>query len=114
METVSKTRTELGRIKSVTMGFGGYQDAMFGITFDMGGEGWGVADFWGFWASAPSENAQWNVDDQELALGKMSLRVIELLSKAKVDDVSKLRNVPIEVTFDGNALKAWRVLTEVL
>jgi hypothetical protein len=39
----------------------------------------------------------------------------KLLKEAKVDSVGKLKDIPVEVTFfEGNILKEWRVLTEVL
>jgi hypothetical protein len=40
--------------------------------------------------------------------------VSKLLRDAKVDSVEKLKGKPIEATFDGNTLKEWRILTEVL
>jgi hypothetical protein len=40
--------------------------------------------------------------------------VSKLLKDAKVDAVQKLQGIPVEVTFDGNLLKEWRILTEVL
>jgi hypothetical protein len=40
--------------------------------------------------------------------------VSKLLKEAKVDSVEKLKGKPIEATFDGNMLKEWRILTEVL
>ncbi len=41
-------------------------------------------------------------------------RIIELLNQAKVDDVSKLKGKPVEIELDGNLLKSWRLLTEVI
>jgi hypothetical protein len=40
--------------------------------------------------------------------------VSKLLKEAKVNSVDKLKGIPVEVTFDGNILKDWRILTEVL
>jgi hypothetical protein len=40
--------------------------------------------------------------------------VSKLLKEAKVDSVDKLKGKPVEVTFEGNTLKSWRILTEVL
>ena len=45
---------------------------------------------------------------------QMCADIVALLSAAKVTDVTKLKGIPVEVTFDGNMLKEWRVLTEVL
>jgi hypothetical protein len=38
----------------------------------------------------------------------------KLLKDSNVNSVDKLKGVPVEVTFDGNMLKDWRILTEVL
>jgi hypothetical protein len=38
----------------------------------------------------------------------------KLLKEAKVSSVYKLKGIPVEVTFDGNMLKEWRILKEVL
>lgn len=107
-------RKELGKIKKAEFGLGGYQDAMIGISFDLGGEGWGVSDFWGNWALERSEHARWTEAERITQLGGMSMRIAKLLEDAKIRSVSKLAGIPIEVTFEGNALKEWRVLKEVL
>lgn len=36
------------------------------------------------------------------------------MSKAEVDCVTKLKNIPVECTFEDMRLKSWRVLEEVL
>ncbi len=107
------TEKKLGKIKSVSFGMGGYQDVQFGISFSLGSDGDGCGDFWGYWAER-SDHAQWSLEDQQKALGKMNLRIIALLSDAKKSEVSKLAGTPIEITYENNALKAWRVLKEVV
>jgi hypothetical protein len=37
-----------------------------------------------------------------------------LLKQAKIHEVSDLKNVPIEMEFEDNLLKSWRILEEVL
>jgi hypothetical protein len=37
-----------------------------------------------------------------------------LMHNAKVDDVMKLKGIPVEVAMDGNCFKGFRILTEVL
>ena len=34
--------SQLGKIQEVKLGFGGYQEVMFGVSFTLGGSGWGV------------------------------------------------------------------------
>jgi hypothetical protein len=111
---VSVVRKELGKIKSVRYGFGGYQDAQFGLSVSMGGESWGVSDFWGGWASEPDKLAKWTRAEQLECHGQTADRVCKLLQSAHVQGVDGLEGVPVEVTFDGQRLQSWRVLTEVL
>jgi len=94
----------LGKIKSARFGLGGYDDAMLGITFDLGGEGWGCGDFWGAF------DKHINVE-----FGKIALRLRALLEAAKKKSVAELVGTPVEVEIDDDTgLKSWRVLTEVV
>ena len=103
----------LGKIRSVRLGAGGYDDAMFGFSFELGGDGWGVGDFWGTW-SFRSEGAKWSIDDQNKAFLDSLLKVKALLKDANKIELTQLSGVPIEVIFDGNRLSSWRILTEVV
>ena len=42
------------------------------------------------------------------------MRINKLLNEAKRETVEGLKGIPIEATFEGNVLRGWRVLTEVL
>lgn len=106
--------TRIGKIRSVRYGFGGYQDAMYGISFDLGGKGWGVGDFWGTWAQEPDEYTKWTKKDQDKVFLSTSKRILELLKNAEVQSLEELVNTPIEIEFEGNTLKSWRVLTEAV
>jgi len=107
-------RKELGSIKKAHIGFGGYQDAMLGATFELGGNSWGVGDFWGFWDTEWTPNCAWSEKDRIEYLGNTFLRIGKLLKEAKCDSFDDLVGTPVEVEFDGNLLKSWRVLGEVL
>lgn len=107
-------RKELGKIKSALYGMGGYQSAQIGLFVDLGGEAWGVHDFWGYWAEGPSPGAKWSRADQLTAHGQTADRIARLLVSAKVKHVGQLVGVPVEVTFHGTTLDSWRVLSEVL
>lgn len=106
--------TRLGKIQKANFGFGGYQEAMIGISFTLGNDGWGVQDFWGEWGIKRSEHAKWTEEDRVVKLGQMTMRLAGVLKDAKVETVSQLEGMPIEVTFEGNALSSWRILKEVL
>ena len=109
-------RKEIGKIQNVSFGHGGYQDAMIGISFTLGSEkgAWGVGDFWGYWSMEPDKYTKWTKKDQVNTLGETVLRINQLLSDAKVFDINKLQGIPVEVEFESNTLKSWRILTEVI
>lgn len=107
-------RKELGRIQSARYGFGGYQDAQFGLAVTLAGKNWGTSDFHGFWGLEPSASAQWDAARQDQAFAETARHVLALLKEAGVQGVSDLVGMPVEVTFESNVLKSWRILTEVL
>lgn len=111
---MASERKELGKIQKCHFGQGGYQDACIGVTFTLGGDSWGVGDFWGAWAIERSDRAKWTEADRITQLGEMVMRLNSLLANAKVSTVDALQGIPVEVTFDGMALESWRVLKEVL
>lgn len=106
-------RKQLGRITKAAIGFGGYQDAMFGLSVQIGGPAWGVNDFDGCWATW-SEGCQWTEESQSQELARVCRRLRDLLRAAKVQDVAGLVGVPVECTMVGNRLISWRILTEVI
>lgn len=85
-------------------GYGGYQDAMIGASFSLGGKDWAVSDFWGCFLR----------DDAGPAMFEVCGKVKDLLDAAKMNRMQDLGGIPIEATFDGLKLSSWRVLTEVL
>ena len=107
-------RKELGKIQRVTIGKGGYDDAMFGISFTLGGKGWGVQDFWGTWSSY-SEGAKYTEEVWKGHHVEAYFKLMKLMKDAGVWEASKLEGIPVEVEFNSsNCLSSWRVLTEVL
>jgi hypothetical protein len=110
-------KTRIGKIESVKFGRVGYQDAFIGIGFTLSGNGWGVCDSKGHWDSeliSHSENCAWTEADRDKAYAETTRYICKLLSDAKSESVDGLKGKPVEVTFDGNTLKSWRILTEAL
>lgn len=107
-------RKELGKIQRFDIGLGGYDDAMFGMSVTLSGQGWGVQDFDGTWAHAPDKHCKWTAEDQAAVWAKMIQRVLNLMRQAKVKTAPEMVGIPVEVTFVGNKLESWRVLEEVL
>lgn len=103
---------QLGRIKTV---FFGLQDGRAGVWFELGGDGWGTMDGAHWWLSgARSIGSIWTEEDRNAARIQAVERIEALIKQAKVDELGKLIGIPVEVTFNGNTLKEWRILTEVL
>lgn len=110
---------KIGKIKSLRIGLGGYQDVMFGVSFDLGSteQGWGVGDFRGFWSPAQMErspHAKWTEESRREEILNAFLWLDQLMKDAKVNDANKLVGIPVEVVFHNSMLKSWRILTEVL
>lgn len=107
-------RTELGKISHIALGYGGYQDAMMGLSVCIEGKGWGTNDFNGTWAGKRSESAKWTEQDRDAKFAEVIHKIYSLLKEAKVQSLDKLKGKPVECTFDGNLLISWRILEEVL
>jgi hypothetical protein len=108
-------RKELGKIQSATFGLGGYQDAQIGFWLSFGGDSWGVSGSGGgAWAMELSAHCKWTEADRQHELASAAMKLAKTLEQAKKRQVQDLVGVPVEVTFDGNILKDWRILTEVL
>lgn len=105
--------TKLGKIVRCHFGFGGYDDAMFGASWTLGGSTWRVQDFWGTW-SRWRDGCEWTVEDQAKEFVRTCYRIRDLLEASGKKSIEELSGVPIEAAFDGNLLKSWRILTEVL
>ena len=108
------TDKKLGKITAIKFGFGGYQDAMFGVTVSMDGAGWGTVDFRGTWADPPSSGAKWTAEDQAVKFAEVTQWIMGLLRGAKVFELNKLVGIPVEVEFVDSTLKNWRILQEVI
>ena len=107
----------IGKIEHAEFGLGGYQDACIGLHLTFSGKGWGVGTTHSAWDAnliKHSEHTKWTEADRSKQYDEIMRKLSDVLSKAKVDSVSQLKGIPVEVTFDGNMLKDWRVLEEAL
>lgn len=110
------TETRIGKIQKISVGFGGYQDAVLGLSITLGSPSWGVCDFKGFWGPdiEHSKYCKWTETSRREAHADTMLFIGKILKDANKNTVDQLANVPVEVTFESNILKSWRVLTEVI
>jgi hypothetical protein len=104
----------IGNIESVRFGTGGYQDCQLGLGLTFLAGGYGVGTFIGDWNLKRSDTAKWTEQDRREGFADLMWKISDLLRAANVDDVYKLKGVPVELTFDGNMLKDWRILAEVV
>lgn len=107
---------KLGKIVSARYGFGGHDGAMFGVSFVLSTDSWGVDDFWGWWplTMERSEYARWTDADRSAAHLNVQRKLEQTLHDAKVISVERLPGIPVEITLEDSTLKSWRVLKEVL
>ena len=109
-------RKELGKIRSVSFGFGGYQDCQFGLSlgFESGGGVVGTFEGNGPLTMDIPEEAEWTEADRERTVIATIKLLTETLQKAHVKSVSELLGVPVELTYNGQCLREWRILEEVI
>lgn len=100
----------LGKIIGVQFGLHTYK---FGLSVDLKFEGGNVTAFEGCHAEYP-KHAQFPREQWEACRQRVWDEFVELLRKAKVNDVAKLFGKPVEVEIEHNAIKSWRILEEVL
>ena len=108
------TELKLGKIKSVKLGL---KDGRLGIEFTLTGPGWGTFDHWWTWSPESvkvTEHTKWTEEDRDKEMVSIIRRLDKLLHEAKKTDFADLKDVPIEVEFQENCLKSFRILTEVL
>ena len=86
----------LGKIESAWFGID--SDRRYGLHLTLATTGGNVD--WFIAANGESERSQW--------------KIAAILQNAKKNDIAKLPGTPIEATFEGNLLKDWRILHEVL
>lgn len=112
-----KMEKALGKIESVSFGYGGYQDMQFGLTVTLSFRGMGCIDFIeGGWSEdvKVDKYTKWTETDRSNQRVEMVKKINKLLKDANVNSIDQLKGKPIEVTNEGLKLKSWRILTEVL
>lgn len=105
----------LGKIESVKFGRNSDRPFLFGldITFSLGGGGGCGANF-SVNMTKPNQYTHFTQEEQDKHLVETMTFIWELLKTAKVNDISQLKNIPVEVEIKGNMFKDFRILTEVL
>ena len=112
-DKVKQTKA-LGKIESI---FFGVIDGRFGIWFTFKADGWSVQDnntTWDPGSVDVTEGTRWTEDERASQLSDIMYKISRLLKDAAVSDINELKNTPVEITLEGNMIKDWRVLTEVI
>jgi len=107
------TETILGKITSV---YFGKKEGRFGLWLTLSGS-WSVQTQYTCWDREDitvTEYTKWTEQDRNQEITKIIRKISELLHQAKINEVSKLLNIPIEMTTKDNQLDTWRILEEVL
>ena len=112
------TEKMLGKISRATYGLGGYQGVQLGIHLAFEGKGWGCGHsdcVWDYeFTESPDAHTKWSETDRTNRMITINRKLSRFLKEAKVDSVSELAGIPVEVTFENNGFKEFRILTEVL
>lgn len=102
---------KLGKIKEIEIRLLDHQFGIF-YTFCSGSTHVQTCDV--HFSKPPTERCKWTVEDQQNEYSQIFMGLCETMKEAGVTKFGQLRNIPVELTFDGNLLKKWRILTEVL
>lgn len=111
------TEKKLGKIDKCHFGIGGYNDAMLGLHLSFTGGSWGVGTTISAWDAETikhSDYCKWTEADRSKQYDEIMRKLSLLLKQAKVDKVEDLKGIPVEIEFDGNMFKSFRILEEVL
>lgn len=99
----------LGKITKVSFGIGGNQDVCIGLHLTIDTTKGTVNTSISTWdpemVKCDTKHTHWTEKERNSNLSDILRYVSKLLNEAKVKDVSNLKGVPVEVTFDGNMLK---------
>lgn len=102
---------ELGKITAVSFGRNSDRPFLFGLELTLTGKGWGT--FTTINANM-SDACEWTEEQRNAAFFEVCRKIYKLLRDANVNSVYELIGKPVEVIFENNMLRDYRILTEVL
>ena len=100
----------LGKIDSVRFGLGGYQDATIGLHLSFIFNGSGISTSISAWDKnmiKHNEYYKWTEEDRSCQYAEIMRKVSDLLNEAKVNDISKLKGIPVEVEIKDRLFKSF-------
>lgn len=107
----------LGKLSDVKFGICGGNNLFIGLSVTITSGVWGVQSELS--AVDPvkvvhADHSDWTEEERDDGCVTLVKHISRLLDDAKVSSIEELNGIPVEATFDGNVLKSWRVLTEVI
>jgi hypothetical protein len=103
---------KLGKIAKAAYGLSDGQ-SKFGLSVTLAFDGSMVDDFKGRYTVRPP-HAQYSQESYDQGIVDDRNELARLLIEAKASNVQDLVGKPVEITLEGNLLRSWRILTEVL
>ena len=109
-------RKELGKISRAYFGTVSDYPFLLGIIFNfsLGGGGSGIGCGGKYTVNVSPDCKYAGTAERNQAIVDMCEKVASILEDAKVNRVSELKGVPVEVTIEGNCFRDFRILDEVL
>jgi hypothetical protein len=109
---------ELGKIIEVKFGRVGHQESCIGLNLVFSGK-WGevctrVGNGYSPSRIKHTQHCKWTEADRDNDFAQTIREIDKILKDANVDYVNELLDKPVEVEFDDNLIKDWRILTEVI
>ena len=104
----------LGKIESVRFGRNSDRPFLFGLDLTFSLSGRGCSANYSVNMTKPNQYTHFTQEEQDKHLVETMTFIWELLKTAKVNNISQLKNIPVEVEIKGNMFKDFRILTEVL
>ena len=105
----------LGKISNAEYGLIHDRPFLMGLKleFKMGDYGT-VGDGGKYTVNMSDECRAWERGERAKTIEEKTDYIYKLLNDAKVNNVSQLKNIPVEVILENNCFKDFRILTEVL
>ena len=108
------TEKVLGKIDFAE--YGTFEDRPFlmGLQLGFSMNGCGVMSGGKYTVNMSKQCKWYSQEEREHIITLYADKVYELLNEARVNYVSQLINIPVEITIEDNTFKDFRILTEVL
>lgn len=108
---------KIGKIENACFGISGYQEGQLGLHLEFTSGSYGMGTSKATWDAeriSQSKHCKWSEQDRSIEYDEIMRFLSKTLNDANVNFVHELKGKAVELTIEGNTLKSWRILTEVL